>query len=203
MALSNYTELLASSASWLNRVDLGAQLPDFVVIAESAIASDVRLREQLTVTTLSTVANQEFVALPADFLEFKYIKAEGKPLEYLPPDKIRRGNDTPGFHLSSELRSYSIEGERLILSPISPVVATLDVCYYAKLSPLATTPTNFLLVKHPMIYLYKVLSSANKYLMDEARAMYWDAKYSEEVQKLHDANARAVVSGSPLRIRTR
>jgi hypothetical protein len=203
MALATYTDLQASVASWLSRADLTDQIPDFIALAESAIGTDVRLRDQLTVTTLATVASQEYVALPTDWLEFKYIKHAGTALTYLPPDRIRGQNEAPGYYSSAQMMNYSIEGSRLLLSPAPAAVITLDVSYYAKLPALSATPTNYLLTKYPQIYLYKALANASRFLMDDQRAMYWDSQYEAEVQKAHGADLRALSSGSPLTVRTR
>src|SRR3954471_22204853 len=79
MALANYTDLLASVASWMNRTDLGSVIPDFVTIAEGRIARDLRVRKQLTSTTLSTSASTRLVALPTDWLEFENVSIAGSP----------------------------------------------------------------------------------------------------------------------------
>ena len=42
MALSNYTELKASIADFLNRDDLTSVIPDFITLAESQINRDIR-----------------------------------------------------------------------------------------------------------------------------------------------------------------
>jgi len=44
MSLANYTDLLASVATWLNRTDLTSVIPDFVTLAEERIARDLAER---------------------------------------------------------------------------------------------------------------------------------------------------------------
>lgn len=198
MALSNYTELQASIASWLNRSDQATNIPDFVALAESSIASDVRLRELVTVSTLTTVANQDYVTLPTDWLEFKYIKFDKDPLEFIPADRLRARNEETG-----DLAFYSIEGSRLLLNPTPTAVVTLDIAYYAKLAALTVTPTNTLLTKHPQIYLCKALAWAFKFLMNDERSQYWDGLYQEAVARAVASDKAGLISGSPLRVRIR
>lgn len=198
MPLANYSDLQASIASHIDRTDQTSNIPDFVVIAESYISQDLRLRKQITVTTLSTVASQDYVALPTDWLEFLYIKLSGSPLCFETGNTIRAANERTG-----DLRYYSIEGERLLLNPTPGAVSTLDVAYYAKIAALATTPTNFLLTSYPQIYLYKSLGCAYKFLMDDQRAQYWDNLYYAEVKRVQDADKRSLHSGSPLTVRPR
>lgn len=195
MALANYTDLQSSIAAWLSRGDLAAMIPDFVALAEADIRTDVRLRP--TFTTLATVPGQDFLDLPADWLEFVYLKFDGEPLDYSPPDRLR------GDQHSGPWRQYSIEGRRLLLPNASDQVATLDVAYHARLAPLATTPTNWLLTDHPNVYLWRSLYYALVYLQDDARAQGMAALYAAEIDKLPRSEAKGRASGSPLRIRTR
>ena len=196
MALSNYTELQASVAAWLSRSDLTAIIPDFIALAEADIRTDLRLLP--TVTTLATVPGQDYIDLPADWLEFVYLKYAGEPLEYSPPDILR----TENMH-SGQWKKYSIEGRRLLLSHPSDTVETIDVSYHARLASLATTPTNYLLTDQPNVYLWRSLYYALIYLQDDARAQGMATLYTAEIDKLPRSEAKGRSSGSPLRIRTR
>ena len=195
MALANYTDLQSSIAAWLSRGDLAAIIPDFVALAEADIRTDVRLLP--TVTTLTTTPGQDFVSLPADWLEFVYLKYNGEPLDYSPPDRLR------GERHSGPWRYYSIEGRRLLLSHPADTAETIQVSYHARLAPLATNPTNWLLTDHPNVYLWRSLYYALVYLQDDARAQGMAALYAAEIDKLPRSEAKGRASGSPLRIRTR
>ena len=135
MALANYTDLQASVASWLNRADLTAQIPDFIALAESSIGNDVRLRDMVTTGTLTTVVAQNYVTLPADWLEFIDIRYGDKPLKLVSSNEITvRSSDT------DTAMFYAIEGNRLLLAPVPNAVVTLDITYYARLPALSVTP---------------------------------------------------------------
>lgn len=196
MALANYTDLQASVAGWLYRSDLTAVIPDFIALAEADIRTDLRLLP--TVATLTTVPGQDYIDLPADWLEFVYLKYDGEPLEYTPPDILRGEN----MH-SGPFRYYSIEGRRLLLSHEASLAESIDVSYHARLASLATTPTNWLLTDHPNVYLWRSLYYGSTYLKDVAAADGFAAKYMAEVDKLPRSEAKGRSSGSPLRIRTR
>ena len=198
MALSNYTDLQASVASWLNRTDLGGQIPDFIALAESSIGNEVRLRDMVTTGTLTTVVAQNYVALPADWLEFVDIRYGDKPLKLVSSNEITlRSADT------DTAMFYAIEGNRLLLAPVPNAVVTLDMSYYARLPALSVTPTNAVLTKYPQIYLAKALSWAFKYMMNADSAALWDALYKQAVSEAGSADDAGNVSGAPLRIRTR
>ena len=202
MALSSYTELQDSVATWINRTNLTSSIPDFIAIAESRINADVRLRQGIVTSTLTTVSNQDYVDLPDDWLEFKALSISGKPLHYVPADRVRdkNGNDS----VRGTPTEYSIEGDSLLLTPgPSTTALTIDIKYYAKLVALATTPTNWLLTLYPNIYLYGSLVSAYQFMMDENRANYYGGLYTQAIAVAHGSNARALSSGSPLQVRPR
>lgn len=65
----NHAQLRAAIAAWLKRSDLAASIPTFIELAEARISREFRLRNQITITTLT--ASSGSAALPSDFLEFK------------------------------------------------------------------------------------------------------------------------------------
>lgn len=68
--VGNYTDLQASIARWMNRTDLGADIPGFIANAEARIATDLRVRKMLVSLPISAAAG-EGALLPAGWLEFK------------------------------------------------------------------------------------------------------------------------------------
>lgn len=199
MALANYADLQASIASWINRADLTPQIPDFIAIAESFIADDVRVREMLVTTTLVTVPGQDYVALPAGWLEFENILgADGEPLSYTTPLQLRA---TSAQYAGNPLKRYSTEGGSMILDGVQAVAQNIPVSYYKQLDPLSVTPTNFLLAKRPQIYLYGALAQAALFMIDDPRAATWQGVYDLAVGKAESSNKKGLISGGTLRIR--
>lgn len=197
---TDYASLQASVATWLNRTDLGAVIPDFILIAEARIQNDVRLRRGISVSTLTTTANQQYVTLPADWLEFVHLSIDTEPLQYMPAERIRERaddatKDTPLY--------YAVEGDRLLLSPTPSAVETINITYQAKVPQLASYGVNWLLQKYPNIYLYGTLVSAYQYLMNEQKADYYGTLYSQAVAVAKADDVRAMSGGSPLTIRAR
>lgn len=197
MALSNYNELQASVASWMNRSDLNAQIVDFIAICESNIATDVRMREMLVSADLVSVPTSDAVALPAGWLEFKSVSLAGIPIEYVTPETLRRNKvlDTGVTH------NYSIEGGNLLINGTLSTAQTLNTQYYKRLDALSVTPVNFLLTQYPQVYLYGALAQASLFMIDDPRAATWESAYKSAVAKAMAANSKALISGSSLRIR--
>ncbi len=54
MAISNYSELKAAIADWLNRSDLTDSIPDFIALAETRHKRDFKIRRMET-RVISTI----------------------------------------------------------------------------------------------------------------------------------------------------
>lgn len=198
-SIGDYAALQTSVGAWMNRTDLGNIIPDFVAIAEARMQSDLRLREGVVSSTLTTAADVQTVALPGDWLEFVSLSLDGAPLQLMSADRIR---DLSGGG-SVEPKHYAIEGANLVLSQTPNEAYVIDINYHAKIPALATNSTNWLLTKYPQIYLYASLVSGFQYLMNDQRADYFGNLYAQAVAVAKAADVRALSSGSPLRIRPR
>jgi len=203
MALDGtYTGLKASIASWMHRDDMTALIPDFVLLAEARISRDLRLRRQITTTTLSTVAATQAVTLPSDWLELENLSlatAIERNLTYMNNESLNvRYPDGSG---SGEPRVYTLEADTILLGPTPDAVYTLNILYYARWAALSTTATNWLLTYHPNIYLFAALTEASDWAKDAEGMKKWDDKYRFATQQLQDADYKAMFSGSALRVR--
>ena len=99
MALSNYTDLQAICADFLNRSDLTDIIKDWIKMAEAEFNRVLRTRE-MAVRTRSPLSTQ-YVKLPPDFIGMRNIELITDPitpLEYRNPHTldIHRSNDATG-----------------------------------------------------------------------------------------------------------
>jgi hypothetical protein len=202
VSLATYTDLLASVAAWMNRTDLTAVIPDFVTIAESKIARDLRLRKQITSTTLSTSTSTRAVALPTDWLEFENVSIDGDPETPCQYVNIEHMDvKYPEGGPSGRPYVFTIEADNMLFGPSPDAVYTVNVYYYARFGALATNSTNWLLTNHPNIYLYACLREGSFYTKDKDGAVQWDGLYKQEVNNLQDVDERSSHSGSALRVK--
>ena len=72
MALSNYTELQAAVASWLNRNDLDSAIPDFVALCEADLNKRLRSPKNENIDTAFAVTARR-TNLPSDFAEMRQV----------------------------------------------------------------------------------------------------------------------------------
>lgn len=202
MALANYTDLLASLAGWSNRTDLTAIIPDFVVLAEARIARDLRVRQMVANTTLVTVANIQGVALPTGWIETENMSVLGSPpvnLLVITPEIMDQRY--PAGYQTGKPATYCVVGNTMQLGPTPDSAYSISMDYYAKITALATTATNWLLTGHPGVYLSAAMAELSLYLQDDQRITLWDQKYKSEVAALQDADDQALRSGSSMRVR--
>jgi len=175
MAITNNAELEAAIANWLDRQDLAARIPEFVVLFEDKVNQRLRVRQQVTTVTLVPVNGD--VTLPVDYLIFKRLTWTGSPkreLEYVDnsyfvaafPD---RPSDIPRF--------FTIEGNTLRVVPVD--ATSLELVYAQKVPALATTDPNWLLTAHPSAYLFGALEMAATFTEDSAAQQKWAAKGEE------------------------
>jgi hypothetical protein len=204
MAIATYSDLQTSVANWLKRSDLTSIIPDFITLAEARISRDLRLRRQVTNTTLSTVAGTQTVTLPSDFLEMENITLTNTTppaaLSVVTPEILDR--KFPSGYANGQPVVYTIVGDAIQFGPTPDAVYTVSLDYYQRFAALSTTPTNWLLTNHPGVYLFGALAEGAPYLMEDERTPLWDTKYRAEVAALQQADDAALRSGSAMRVRT-
>ena len=194
MALSNYTELQASVADFLNRSDLTSVIPDFITLSEADFNRSIRVRE-MSVRTRAPIDGQ-YLQLPPDFLEMRNIELLTDPVTPLAYKNlqnldIHRAADSTGKPLY-----YSIMQNNVEFAPVPDGDYTVEVVYYQKVPALAVNSTNWLLDNHPDAYLYGSLMHSAPYLHADERVGLWAGKYSQIIQQIKTSDENAKFSGS-------
>lgn len=76
----------------------------------------------------------------------------------------------------------------------------LNLVYYQRIPNLSdTVTTNWLLQKHPDLYRYGSLASAESWLMNDPRIELWKVQMRETIAVIHDMSEADQYSGPPLR----
>lgn len=188
----NYSMLQSDIADFLNRQDLALQIPVFIRLAESRMNRVVRTR-QMETSGSETVSSQ-YVALPADFLEYRNLSIENSPpirLEYVTPQEAD-GMRSSG--IQGQPRFFTIVGNQVEFIPAASG-QTFDYVYYAKipaLSDMATT--NWLLDLHYDLYLYGALVQAALYLKDDPTQ--WAVLFDSALDEIKVEDERALFNGT-------
>lgn len=171
MAIDTYLALKTAVADYLHRTDLTSVIPTFVALAESSIATDLRIREMEATMTGTLAAST--LALPTRFLEARYVSIGGDLQQYVPPAAwYGRSSWSNG--------DYTIIGTDFHFQSSS---ADYEIAYYAMFAPLSgDTDTNALLAAHPNVYLFGALTNAAIYL--EADPTRWAAMYERACARI-------------------
>ena len=194
MALSNYTDLQAICAEFLNRSDLTDIIKDWIKMAEAEFNRVLRTRE-MAVRTRSPLSTQ-YVKLPPDFIGMRNIELITDPitpLEYRNPHTldIHRSNDATGKPLY-----YSVIQDNLEFAPVPDSEYTLEIVYYQKVPALSVHTTNWLLDNHPDAYIYGTLLQSPVYLGHDERITLWLGRYNQIIEQITTSDQKASFSGS-------
>lgn len=182
MALSTYTELRAAIASWLNNddVDVAATIVDAIRLVEA----DLDMMEEIQDEVRDTLdLDTEVVSLPAECKELKAIYYDDSvrrgPIDLVPEPELSAHKGLTRASGPPTQASVVDNGTALKLSPVPDQTYTVPIKYYAWIDPLATAQggTNWILERHPNIYLYGALIELTPFLKDDERLALWQARY--------------------------
>ena len=203
MAITSYSDLQTSIASYLARSDLTAQIPDFIRLAELRLRRDLRIRQMLKSVTTSTVAGDETVELPSDFLEVRDFIVVGnhvQPLNYYSPSAFNR--NTRYWEIGKPL-DYTVLANDFQLAPVPDAVYTVKMFYFAAPTFLSNTNTsNAFLANVPDALLYGALLESAPYLMDDVRINTWGTMFDRAMASITRSDEQGKYSGVPLVIKT-
>lgn len=203
MSFTSYADLQTTIAGYLARSDLTTQIPDFIRLAELRLRRDLRIRQMLKSVTTSTVANDETVELPSDFLEVRDFVVVGnpvRPLNYYSPSAFNRNTRT--WEIGKPV-DYTVLANDFQLAPIPDSVYTLKMFYFAAPTFLSDTNTsNAFLANTPDALLYGALLEAAPYLMDDARINTWGTMFDRAMASITRSDEQGQYSGVPLVIQT-
>ncbi len=194
MALTNYTELQASVADFLNRSDLTDVIPDFIRMTEAELNRVLRTRE-MSVRTQGPISKQ-YVKLPVDFLGLRNIELMTSPVTVLEYRNLQNLDAHRALDATGKPIYYSIMQNNIEFAPVPDSEYTLEIVYYQALPALADNTTNWLLDSHPDIYLYGSLLQSAPYLQADERIGVWAGKFQQILEQLKTSDEKARFSGT-------
>ena len=197
MSIATHAELQTAISSWLHRSDLVSYAADFVMLGESRIYADLRVRAMETSTSIAGVSP----AVPSDYVELKhayitsdtpYTKLERKKADWLLSSyPLRSAQGKPSF-IAREESSF-------IFGPCPDSTPTTKLVYYKHLTALSSS-TNSIFLSYPGLYLFAALAETAPFLKDDKRVALWEAKYAELKNRVQAESDREETSGSSLRM---
>lgn len=214
MPITNYTELQAAVASWLNRTDLTTDIPNFIALAEANIKRSLgdALHSVFSLTNITT----DPYTLPATLEAVEYVARSDGPggVNNLPLDLLTFEDYRSLMQSNPAVRSpvygvyvqHNVSGQETKLYFYPPVsasnaIANLIIEGALRLQPLATASTNPLLADAPDIYLYASLMEAAPFLEHDERIPVWEKRLEKGLKDYKVQIERRRFGGAPRRLK--
>ena len=205
MAITTYSNLKTTIASYLNREDLTAYLGDFISLAESRLNRELRVREMVNIdTSTNTVAGTQSYDLPTGYIEATTVIFQSDPFTTLRfmanSDFYNRYNESES---SGTPQYFTVVGTKILLGMQPDSATTLQINYYKKLTALSdSNATNDILTNYPELYLYASLAESSPFLMQDERLQVWAGLYKEALSLSNLASSKGSTTSSPLQMST-
>lgn len=186
MALDGtYTGLKASIADFLNRADLTAAIPDFIVLAEAEMNRRIKSRRNISVSTVTI--NSEYVTAPTDIYKIAWLNYTDIPSlspTYFTPDNFPLELAT----VTARPRWYTLQAStaQFRFGPAPDQSYTASLTYWARLAALSSA--NWLLTDHPDVYLYGALKHSAPYLVDDKRIAIWNGLFEAALFEINQTD---------------
>lgn len=204
--IADNTTLTAAISDWSWRASdaaFAANISQFIANFEASFKRTQRTLEMQENVT-GTVANAQ-VPLPSDHIETIVFKLTGlgtgiadQVLRYVTPARAQELNTTTSPTGAPQWFTL-LEGNFVIVpSSWVPVGATYSLDYYGFAS--ITAAPNWLVQKHPDIYLYGSLMQGIAYIDDKDTVAFWTNAYDRAMGELTEADKKQKVVG-PLQMR--
>ena len=196
-----YSELKTNIASFLNRSDLTDKIDLFIDQTEAEI--NRRVRTEDNVKRATAVLEQQYLTLPSDWQEVINIEIQSNDFgpvlqQSIESLDLHRSsiNDAPGQPIF-----FALVNDTLEFSPKPDTNYTLQLTYYAKITPLSDSDTsNFISNDHPDIYLYGALKHASIFLMEDERAIFFSTQFEKALEEVRlEAEKSKFAKGSLLK----
>lgn len=206
MAIGTFAQLKAALAEWSDAgSQINAKLEDFVTMTTDGLnygtegMEPLRVREMVAVTSITPSSGA--CALPTDYLEYRRVVEEAsirRELKYIAPSVA---DQLYPDRAGGPACDFTIIGSSLYMFPVSS--NDIELTYYQKIPALSdASPTNWLLTKHPALYLHGGLMQLGIYRRDDDlvnRSAQFVTSYAAGLRKTGE-RAEFARAGTRLRI---
>jgi len=207
-AVMTYTSLVADIQSYLERTDTATieKIPTFIMLAEQALAADIKFLGNLTVNESAMVVGEPIIVKPARWRKtvsmnvvvagvrtpilmrkYEYLR------EYWPQ---ATETDVPKYYADYDYTHW-------LVAPTPDDDYTFEVLYYERVQPLnSSNQANWFTEYAPQALLYGCLLQAMPFLKNDSRVALWQQMYAQYVATLKNedvvriADRQAIVQDS-------
>ena len=187
-----YSELKTNIANYLNRSDLTTEIDIFIDNTEAELNRRLRVADMIKRATAT--ADAQYLSLPTDWLEAVNVEITSndfRPLMQMSIESLdvyRKANN----NITGQPIYFALVDNTMELAPTPDAEYTLQLTYYSKIDALSDSNTsNFVLASHPDIYLYGSLKHASVFLMEDERALLFNAQFEKSLEEMRLQQERA------------
>lgn len=189
-AVMTYDSLVADVQSYLERTDTATveKIPTFVMLAEQALAADIKFLGNLTVNNSTMIISSSVIAKPARWRKTVSMNVTvagvKQPIllrkyEYLReywPDVAETG--VPAYYADYDYTHW-------LVAPTPAAAYTFEVLYYERVQPLdSSNQSNWFTEYAPQALLYGSLLQAMPFLKNDSRTALWQQMYAQYIGTL-------------------
>lgn len=205
MAITTFAELKTALALWSDQgTALDSYMDDFVTLTTDMFnygsegMDPLRVREMVAVSSLTPVSGA--CTLPTDYLQYRRVVEEAgtrRDLSYIAPTTVEELYPSRQSGLAN---NFTIIGSTLYMYPVSS--NDIELTYYQKIPALSVSnTTNWLLTKHPTLYLHGGLLQIGLFRNDDALTQRSSAALQSYMAGLRKSGELAEYARAGIRIR--
>lgn len=179
MALQSYTDLITEIGNWLNRSDMGSEIPTFIRLFEARMNRRLRAPDQEITANQSIISGNNSYPILSPIRQVKTVLVDNGVVD------------------------WTIAGTNVVIDPIPTSQITLSIIGYATITPLdgVTTTSNWLFAAHPDAYLFGSLTAAAAYLRDDEHLPLWRAELDDVLEEVTRENDQRRIPAGPVQTR--
>jgi hypothetical protein len=159
-----------------------------------------RLRSSTNLSSMSATISTETIALPTRFAAIRRFYLDTSPrttLSVVSPELAQDRISQGASQTYPEV--VCVEGDRFRFAPTFTGSATGYCLFYQTPTDLsASTDTNAVLTKYPMLYLLGALESLYRFMEDDNNADRWGNQFGALIEDINTREAKDMMSGPML-----
>lgn len=197
-AVMTYDSLVDDIQTYLERTDQATldKIPQFIMLAEQIIASEIKFLGNLVVVTSNMVQAENVIAKPARWRKTVSmnvtVAGRRQPVLLRTYEYIREywpdpaSTDVPKFFCDYDY-------EHWLVGPTPNLAYAYEVLYYERAQPLdSSNQSNWFTQYAPQALLYGSLLQAMPFLKNDERMPMWQGNYDRIIQVLKEENLTRV-----------
>lgn len=186
MAINTYATLKDAVQRWSKRTDSLSVVDDFIDLAESDIRQNLKVRDMEARATAS--ASDRYLALPDGYVSIRKLRlvsgSESYELFCSTPESM---NVVSGSGMPT---SYAITSQ-IEFNRVPSSAYTIEMQYYKEITALSSSnPTNTVLTRFPMVYLYGCLFHYAQWAQDDAMLAKYAPLFDGAIKRANESDRK-------------